>query len=163
MKNLAGLEPSIRLYPGDAVAALIYTEDGKVLLQKRDNLSTIFYPNHWGFFGGAIDLNETSNEAIIRELMEELNFRFNHSIINRVGSFNFSVNEIDIGSFVRDYYSILIESKDISKYKLGEGAEFALFDISYALENLRIVPYDAFMLWMFFYKDQLKVRGHDGK
>ena len=74
MNNLVGLEPSIQLYPGDAVAAMIYTEDGKVLLQKRDNLSTIFYPNYWGFFGGAIDFNETSNEAITRELLEELNF-----------------------------------------------------------------------------------------
>ena len=163
MSNLVGLEPSIQLYPGDAVAAIIYTDDGKVLLQKRDNLSTIFYPNYWGFFGGAIDLNETSNEAITRELLEELNFSFDYSIINRVGSFDFGVNEINIGRFVRDYYSILIESKDISKYRLGEGAEFGLFDFSYALENLKIVPYDAFMLWMFCYKDQLKVRDDYGK
>jgi 8-oxo-dGTP pyrophosphatase MutT (NUDIX family) len=163
MNNLVGLEPSIQLCPGDAVAAIIYTEDGKVLLQKRDNLSTIFYPNYWGFFGGAIDLNEASNEAITRELLEELNFSFDYSIINRVGSFNFVVNEINIGSFVRDYYRILIESNDISKYRLGEGTEFSLFDISYALKKLKIVPYDAFMLWMFSYKDKLKVRDNYGK
>jgi 8-oxo-dGTP pyrophosphatase MutT (NUDIX family) len=163
MNNLVYLEPSVQLRPGDAVAAIIHTIDSKVLLQKRDNLPTIFYPNYWGFFGGAIDDNENSNQAIKRELLEELSFDFHQSQINKIGIFNFNVDELCIGNFVRTYYSILIKSKDIDSYKLGEGADIGLFNMAYALENLKIVPYDAFMLWMFCYANKLKVGDSDAE
>src|SRR5262244_3716729 len=38
----------------DAVAAIITVEDGRYLMQLRDDKPRIFYPGHWGCFGGAV-------------------------------------------------------------------------------------------------------------
>ena len=35
---------------GDAVAAIIVDEDGRYLMQLRDDIPRIFYPGHWGCF-----------------------------------------------------------------------------------------------------------------
>ena len=47
---------------------------GKILLQLRDNKSTIQYPNSWGTFGGQIEDGETPEQAIIREIKEEIDY-----------------------------------------------------------------------------------------
>src|SRR3954470_23042017 len=58
----------------NAVAALLVLDDGRYILQLRDNKPQIFYPDHWGLFGGAVDEGEHEVEALQRELREELGF-----------------------------------------------------------------------------------------
>jgi len=58
--------------PNHAVAALIQIVDGRYVLQLRDPKPEIFYPDHWGCFGGAIEPGERDEEALMRELREEL-------------------------------------------------------------------------------------------
>jgi 8-oxo-dGTP pyrophosphatase MutT (NUDIX family) len=52
--------------------AFIY-QNGRFLLQHRDNIPGIFHPGHWGLFGGSIDIGETPKQCLVRELVEELN------------------------------------------------------------------------------------------
>ena len=49
--------------------------DGKIVvfLQKRSK-DALRLPRHFGFFGGGIDGNETPEEALIREIREELSY-----------------------------------------------------------------------------------------
>jgi 8-oxo-dGTP diphosphatase len=54
---------------------LIENKEGKVLLQLRDDDPAIRYPNLWGTFGGQVEEGETPEEAIVRELDEELGYR----------------------------------------------------------------------------------------
>jgi 8-oxo-dGTP diphosphatase len=54
------------------VGAVLYNTRGEILLQLRDDKPTIPYPNHWTFFGGAVEAGETPDRAIARELREEL-------------------------------------------------------------------------------------------
>lgn len=54
------------------VGALIYNRQGEVLLQQRDDKPDLPYPGHWTFFGGAVEPGESPDEAIARELWEEL-------------------------------------------------------------------------------------------
>ena len=61
----------MKLYLQNAVAAIIKYKD-KYLFQLRDKKKNIFFPEHWGLFGGAIDKNETKINALIREVKEEL-------------------------------------------------------------------------------------------
>ena len=61
---------------GDATAAIILLEDGRYLLQLRDNIESIWYPGHWGCFGGGVDPGEDPVRALRRELREELSFEF---------------------------------------------------------------------------------------
>lgn len=56
----------------EVVAAILYNESGEVLLQLRDDKPTIPYPNHWTFFGGAVEKGEKPEDAVHREMMEEL-------------------------------------------------------------------------------------------
>jgi 8-oxo-dGTP pyrophosphatase MutT (NUDIX family) len=54
------------------VGVILYREDGAVLLQQRDDRPDLPYPGYWTFFGGAVEQGETPDQAIARELMEEL-------------------------------------------------------------------------------------------
>src|SRR5690554_6121717 len=54
------------------VSAMLYNARGQVLLQLRDDKPGIPYPNHWTLFGGQVEKGETPDQAIRRELQEEL-------------------------------------------------------------------------------------------
>ena len=47
-----------KLKPSNAVCAIITYKD-KILIQQRDYKKNIFFPGHYGLFGGAIEKNET--------------------------------------------------------------------------------------------------------
>lgn len=55
----------------NVVAAVIADESGKILITQRNLKKS--QGGLWEFPGGKIELNETSEDAIIRELKEELN------------------------------------------------------------------------------------------
>lgn len=43
-------------------------------MQLRNDIPGIIYPGHWGFFGGHLDPGESPEDAVIRELMEEISY-----------------------------------------------------------------------------------------
>ncbi|MEL6590233.1 MAG: NUDIX domain-containing protein [Bacteroidota bacterium] len=43
-----------------------------ILSYLRDNKATIPYPHHWDMFGGYVEEGETVEQALVRELEEEL-------------------------------------------------------------------------------------------
>lgn len=51
---------------------LLFDKNNKLLIYLRDNKDTIPFPNCWDLFGGYIEKNETPEEALIREVQEEL-------------------------------------------------------------------------------------------
>jgi 8-oxo-dGTP diphosphatase len=57
---------------------LIVAEDGRVLLQHRDDKPDILEPGVWALFGGHIDPGEDVAEAFLREMDEELGWRPKH-------------------------------------------------------------------------------------
>ncbi len=57
------------------IAAIILENDkGEILLYMRDNKPGIPFPRHWDLFGGHIEEGETPEQALLREVKEELNF-----------------------------------------------------------------------------------------
>jgi len=54
------------------VSVLLFDADGRVLLQQRNDKPDLQYANWWTIFGGYVEDNETADEAIRRELGEEL-------------------------------------------------------------------------------------------
>jgi len=50
---------------------ILYNQDKEILLQHRTK-DAPYLPNFWGFFGGGIEKDETPEEAVIREIKEEL-------------------------------------------------------------------------------------------
>jgi 8-oxo-dGTP diphosphatase len=56
-----------------AIAAIILENDkGEFLLALRDNKPGIPFPDHWDLIGGHVEDGETPEEALIREVKEEL-------------------------------------------------------------------------------------------
>jgi 8-oxo-dGTP diphosphatase len=56
------------------VAICILYREGKFLMQLRDDIPTILYPGLWGFFGGHIEVGETPEVAVVREIAEEIDY-----------------------------------------------------------------------------------------
>lgn len=135
-----------RLSFSDAVAAIIQCEDGKYLLQKRDARHDIWYPGHWGCFGGAIDAGESPESALRRELQEELAVD-----ISEAGYFitlGFDLFAIDQGNYQRIYYTVRMSEREERAISLGEGSAVEAFDAPTMLSELRLTPYDAFALFL---------------
>lgn len=55
----------------DHVSIVLLAEDGRVIIQRRDNIPTIKYPGRCALPGGRVEPGEIPLEAAIRELREE--------------------------------------------------------------------------------------------
>jgi 8-oxo-dGTP diphosphatase len=55
------------------IAAIIFENDiGELLLYLRDNNPAIPFPDRWDLIGGHVEEGETPEEALVREVKEEL-------------------------------------------------------------------------------------------
>jgi 8-oxo-dGTP diphosphatase len=53
-------------------AIILENTKGEFLLALRDNKPGIPFPNHWDLIGGHVEEGETPDEALVREVKEEL-------------------------------------------------------------------------------------------
>ena len=150
MSNPAGafLGSRTTLRPAHAVAALLQLSDGRYLMQLRDSNPDIFYPEHWGCFGGAVDPGEVPTAALVRELKEELAVNVVPSDVTRFTEFTFDFGFAGDGIRLRTYYAVTLPQAGLDGLVLGEGADLAAFEAERLLAMTRVVPYDAFALWM---------------
>lgn len=56
----------------EIAAIILENEKGEFLLALRDNKPGIPFPNHWDLIGGHVEDGETPEEALVREVKEEL-------------------------------------------------------------------------------------------
>jgi 8-oxo-dGTP pyrophosphatase MutT (NUDIX family) len=140
----------------DAVAAIITIEDGRYLMQLRDDIPRIFYPGHWGCFGGAVSAGEDALVALKRELTEELEMVAPGA--SEFITLNFDLTKLGQKRCYRTYYEIKISEAEVSRYVLHEGAAMRLIPTE-ELFNLRLTPYDSFALWLHFARDRFNGSG----
>jgi 8-oxo-dGTP pyrophosphatase MutT (NUDIX family) len=134
------------LTPADAVVGLIVLPNGRYVMQLRSEAPGIFYPGHWGLFGGAVEAGETPAEALARELDEELKLKDFKS--QYFTEFKFDFGFRGIGWVYRKYFCIEVSEDQRSRLELGEGSAIGDFDAPVILKDLRVVPYDAFAIWI---------------
>ncbi len=51
---------------------LLFDREGRLLIYLRDDKPGIPFPNHWDLFGGHLENGETPEQALVREVKEEL-------------------------------------------------------------------------------------------
>jgi len=54
------------------VSALLIDQQGKLVIQLRDDKPGLLFPVHWATLGGGIEKGETPDQAMMRELEEEI-------------------------------------------------------------------------------------------
>jgi 8-oxo-dGTP diphosphatase len=115
------------------VAVLIlYDRHGKILLQHRTKDAPSF-PDYWGLFGGGIEDGETPEQALRREILEELEYhaRFARRVAGR--------------QFVRDGVAytmhVFAEHYDGSPLTLREGQAMGWFMVQ-EMTDLKMVGHD---------------------
>lgn len=135
-----------QLRPADAAAALITVGEGNYLMQLRDQKPGIFYPGHWGLFGGAVDPGESAEHTLRRELKEELGLQV--QTIRYFTEFTFDFSFGGLGRFARKFFEVRVDNAVIEQLVLGEGAAMQVFTAREILTDLRVVPFDSFALWL---------------
>jgi ADP-ribose pyrophosphatase YjhB (NUDIX family) len=110
------------------VSAAIVTHQKRILLFLRDNNSQIRDPNRWSLIGGHSEGDETSDDALIREVQEEI------SITPSRIKFQFKF----IGNHNEDLsiYHINLASVEACNIKLGNEGQKVEFFTFEQLENL---------------------------
>jgi 8-oxo-dGTP pyrophosphatase MutT (NUDIX family) len=150
------LTSDVLLCVGDAVGALITMEDGSYLMQLRDQKEDIFYPGHWGLFGGAVDEGEDPLNALYRELNEELNLEAHSArLFTRL---DIDLKPVGLSKIYRIFYETTLTRADLSSLVLREGTMMKTFDPKEILSLTRVVPYDAFVLWLHIERNRLRYK-----
>ena len=138
----------------NSVGLIIFFRN-KYLVQKRDIKKNIYFPGIFGLFGGKCLKNETSKNAIKREIKEELNIYplSVHQFLKI--KFNTKV----LSNRTRTYFFYKLEEKLKKKIFLKEGKSYHFYDIK-KIKLIKFVPWDlAALLYYHFHilkKEQVK-------
>ena len=117
------------MHHSSAVKALIYDKQGRILLQLRDNKPEVLEPNRWGFFGGMVEAGETLEEALTRELEEELG--------NHVGSIETELFRTEENTYeILNIIFLVRCTESDENFCLTEGQSFGWF----TLDELAALP-----------------------
>ena len=137
----------------NAVAAIIVVDRQCYLMQRRDDVPSIWYPGHWGLFGGAVDAGEDEISALRRELAEELELELRAAKL--FVRFDFDLTPIGLTRYWRAYYEVAIEAAEMQRLVLREGAEMRALSGDDALSLPRLSPYDSFALLLHHQRGRL--------
>ncbi|MDC0505960.1 NUDIX domain-containing protein [Candidatus Gracilibacteria bacterium] len=119
----------------DFSIVILYNDAGKVFMQDRTSISK--RGEHWGFFGGGLEGNETFEEALIRETQEELS-------IDITGDYTYIGNTVfeleSVGK--QTTYMYIVKYNDLYKNNIkvceGDGGKFFSLD---QCSGLKMAPW----------------------
>ncbi|MFW6359399.1 MAG: NUDIX hydrolase [Chroococcales cyanobacterium] len=112
------------------VAIAILSQNGQFLMQLRDNIPGIIFPGHWGFFGGHLEPGENPEEALKRELFEEIGYNVPESSLFRT----YTTSEV-----IRHVFHVPL-TVTLDALELYEGWDMALFTPAEIEQGSRYSP-----------------------
>jgi 8-oxo-dGTP pyrophosphatase MutT (NUDIX family) len=126
--------------PGRYCAGALLLCGERYLMQLRDANPAIMLPDHWALFGGSIDPGEAPREAILRELIEELEFR-----PTRVEPFSEMTLVLPLDPPRADrlcFFVVPCTESEIAAMVQHEGADMRLFTPEELAAEPRVAPWD---------------------
>jgi 8-oxo-dGTP pyrophosphatase MutT (NUDIX family) len=108
-----------------AGGCIVAKDTHRILLQQRTMNGT--YPRNWGFFGGKVEDNENVSQALLRELVEEIDISIEDDIVKiyPLDQYHSRDGEFSYYSFV-----ILVENEFIPSINHESGG-YAWVDTNY--------------------------------
>src|SRR3546814_18730092 len=106
-------------------------------MQLRDDFAGIRFPGAWGLFGGHLDPGESPEEAIARELLEELEF----AAANPAFIFRLCYPADDWEQGEKHYYPIPVTTRQIAGFVQPEGAGMHLFASAKQIRQATVLPH----------------------
>lgn len=133
--------------PECGVGAIILTEDDRYILQRRDAKIDVWYPGHWGLFGGAREPGESPEANLLRELSEEL------CLLPPFEMHYFTCLTFDFacmgrGLLVRHVYEVRLTDRLVRSLELNEGSAIGTFSAAEIARLTPLAPHDGMALWM---------------
>jgi len=122
------------------VSAVIFTQDGRYLMQLRDDKPGLALRDHWAFFGGEVDPGEAPEDAILREVQEELTYSPNNCRWFHEAVYILPLHGRNVVR--KAYYLIEIKPEEVTSMVLCEGSDLKLMTINEILGLNRIAPWD---------------------
>jgi mutator protein MutT len=106
-------------------AAVIFNNEGEVLLQLRDDLPNLRSPGYWTLPGGHKEYGETQVECVIREVYEETNLKIQNpdyllTLKDFFESKPFPIVHFYLKTINQPYEIICNEGKDLKFWKLSD-------------------------------------------
>ena len=71
-------------HPAVTVDCIVFTSDNKVLLVQRKNEPS---KGKWAFPGGFMNIDETAEQAVVRELAEETTIQLDETEVFQIGAY----------------------------------------------------------------------------
>ncbi|MBI4550664.1 MAG: NUDIX domain-containing protein [Candidatus Latescibacteria bacterium] len=137
------------------VSILFVNPDGEILVHHRDNDPRILFPDQWSIIGGHVEDGETPEQALIREVREEIG----HDLTQ----FEHLATFYD-ADHTRHFYVAPLD-KPVSALVLGEGQGLRFIDPRRALDELDVCltgrRYIEAYLCHLAYLEYLKHRAND--
>ncbi|MFA6588343.1 MAG: NUDIX domain-containing protein [Patescibacteria group bacterium] len=124
---------------------LLFDKQGKLLIYLRDNKPGIPFPNCWDLFGGHVEENETAEQALTREVSEELGIE-----LKEINHFrDYEVLEGDAYPNIKHIFWSRLD-QDVTDLRLGEDGQelraISLIErISYNFANILRTIIDDFV------------------
>jgi 8-oxo-dGTP diphosphatase len=104
-------------------AAIVTDQQGRLLMQLRDDSPNITHPGHWGLFGGSVEAGESPHEAIQREIEEELTIQADASEFEAFEVITFPGRQYHIFVFdagARGDAAVLGEGQALGRFAPGD-------------------------------------------
>jgi 8-oxo-dGTP pyrophosphatase MutT (NUDIX family) len=116
----------------EVAVGLIVAEDGRLLLQHRDDRPEINGAGLWGLFGGHIEPGETHATAFLREVGEELGWRPRHFeyYLTRDTEYHRDDRGYSRDAAFRSHVFAAHLDLPVEELTLGEGQALALFPLA---------------------------------
>lgn len=104
----------------EVAQVLLFDREGRLLIYLRDDQPTIPFPNRWDFFGGHLEGSETPEQALVREVNEELGVTLKSWEFFR----RYDCHSGDVYPNIKHIYSAQID-RSVGELTLREGQRLA--------------------------------------